>query len=148
MELYEQGLSDGAIAKKLNCSIRYIFDLRTEAGLPANVQDPIYSGFQVLYDLGYCDDHIAAEKRCTATYVGCWRQRHGYPPNPDLEWRRTKEKKRLICRDCAYYYQSMSVEFAMCDYLGTTGHRRGCPPPSKARNYCEKFKSVKKSKKK
>ena len=45
------------------------------------------------------------------------------------------------CETCKYHSGSREgkkfTEMIMCDYLGKTGHMRGCPPPPNCEKYAE-----------
>ena len=143
--LYDRGLTDIEIAKRLSCSVDYIAHLRGDAGLPGNQTDLREALFQALYDMGYCDRHIADERHCTTGYVSQWRRRNGLPPNKETYHRDVCPSWHTICRLCRWYYRSDGCrEYACCDYLLRTGKRRGCKPPTLEHNECARFEPQKK----
>lgn len=138
--LYDQGLTDQEIADKLGCTVNLIGARRRAAGLPSIAQQRNDAKYRHLYDAGYCDAHIAQEIGCSKKAVSVWRNRHGLPFNRDRDFYK-KKKAKLLCETCVWVYQyGQSKGMVLCDYLGKTGRRRGCPPPSETCNECKRYR--------
>lgn len=84
--LYNQGLGDGDIAKKLGISRTSIVNWRQNNSLPRNGEEEwkcgrITDNRMELYEMGLNDKEIAEEVGVGKDSVYKWRKRNGLPPN-------------------------------------------------------------------
>lgn len=94
-ELYDEGYTDNAIARKIGCSHATVSNWRKKRGLPINNFTPWnkgkrgyktkyrydYSKFQEFYDRGLSDRKAAKEIGCSPFTFRQWRIRNNLPPN-------------------------------------------------------------------
>lgn len=85
-QLYDQGLGDGDIAKKLGVSRTSIVNWRQNNSLPRNKEEErkcvrITDNRMELYEMGLNDKEIAEAVGVGKDSVYKWRKRNGLPPN-------------------------------------------------------------------
>lgn len=88
MELYNQGMSDGEIARELNMSASAVRQWRVANSLPPHVPAETMRIRQMglqrmeLYNTGMSDREIAEVVGCSPDNIATWRGKQGLPPHP------------------------------------------------------------------
>ena len=79
-ELYDQGLTDEQIAKKLSVTRTAVYNWRQMQGLPAVSRLPSHQRRMEVYNSGLSDRAAAAKLGISRNTYRYWRKRHGLPP--------------------------------------------------------------------
>lgn len=92
-ELYDSGLTDPQIGRKLGMSKYQIFEWRKLRGLPPQARIGEFASRMEMYSNGMSDVAIGKVEGVWSTAIAGWRHRRGLPPNYDKKGRITDVEK-------------------------------------------------------